>query len=179
MKKNNLSLFLTKILFLTFIFSIISTVNAEAKVTCRSIGLTYNKKTGKCNWNKKAEKPKYQRKGNVGCRNNKPGAVPLQKHGLRAANARAAHMKPEVLKYLVALKKKCSGLVVQSTYRDCDTNRKVGGKQKSRHLCGGAADTSGCPGKSKGLPSRVCNSSGLTFIDEGASRFPHCQSNCY
>lgn len=92
----------------------------------------------------------------------------------RAANSRVPYMTNKVHAYLTALNARGCGLTVQSTYRDCVTNRNVGGVQKSRHLCGSGADTSGC---SKRIAAAVCAQQGMTYIEEGRAKLPHCQAN--
>ncbi len=147
-------------------------------VKCSELGLVYSKTTKTCVKGK--SKTKYKGKGNKNCKNTKPEPLNFDvfaKYNLQLGNDRAVYMNPEVLKYLIHLKKSCDGLVVESAYRDCDTNRKVRGKQKSRHLCGLAADTSGCPDRrSKKIPRKACEEVGMHFEDEGSKRFPHCQS---
>lgn len=153
------------------------TENAEAKkkITCRSIGLVWSSAQQRCVGGTKKQ-PRYERKGNKYCRDSRPGAQNMA--GFRVANSRAPYMQSGVYRYLTNLKAQCKGLVVQSTFRSCDANRKAGGVQKSKHLCGAAADTSGCPsGNSKKVAASICRQSGLTFVDEGPSRFPHCQMN--
>ena len=100
----------------------------------------------------------------------KPRAKPVP--GGRAANARVPFMTNSIHKYLTRLHQRGCGLTVQSTFRDCVTNSNVGGAQKSRHLCGAGADTAGC---SKATAAAACRQSGLTYIEEGAGRFAHCQ----
>ncbi len=92
--------------------------------------------------------------------------------GGRQANSRVPHMTKAIQGYLAALNAKGCGLMVNSTFRSCFINRKVGGMQKSRHLCGSAADTTGC---SKPIARSVCSSKGFHYIEEGRGKFPHCQ----
>jgi hypothetical protein len=155
------------------------TAEAIKKITCRSIGLVWSQSLGKCVSGSGAstkKKPRYERQGNKYCRESRPGAQNMA--GFRVSNNRAPYMQAPVYRYLKNLKVKCKGLVVESTFRTCDKNRNAGGKQRSRHLCGAAADTSGCPSsKSKQQAASICRQSGLVFIDEGPSKFPHCQMN--
>lgn len=148
------------------------------RITCRDAGLTYNSSTGSCNWDSQAKKePRYKGRGekkNDKC-NRRPAAQDMS--GFRMANSRIPYVQPKILNYLKKLKAVCPGLGVESTYRTCQVNAGLRGSAKnSRHLCGGAADTSGCPDRrSKALARKICKASGLYFIDEGSGRFPHCQ----
>lgn len=164
--------------FIFMILGLVANLPVAEAVKCSELGLVYSKATKTCVKGK--SKTRYKGKGNKSCKNTKPPALGFDvfaKYKLQLGNARAAHMNPEVLKYLIHLKKSCDGLVVESAYRDCDTNRSVRGKQKSRHLCGLAADTSGCPDRrSKKIPRKACEEVGMHFEDEGSKRFPHCQS---
>ena len=96
--------------------------------------------------------------------------------GGHGANDRVPFMTAQVHAYLAALNSQGCGLSVQSTYRDCVVNRNVGGVQKSRHLCGSGADTSGCP---KRVAAQVCRQEGMTYIEEGSGKFPHCQVDAF
>lgn len=122
-----------------------------------------------------ARRGHYKRQGNVGCHSVSP---PSQEQQLRAAgvnlpNWRSPLVTPEVAKYVINLKNKCGQASLQSGFRDCATNLRVGGVSKSRHLGGRAADTkSGCGHSGS---QSVCQSSGLQYINEGPNKFPHCQ----
>src|SRR4051812_32857886 len=118
---------MTKILSHTLLFfiavTLFTTVDAEAR---------------------RGRKPRYRRAANSGqCEaysfRPKEKSVP----GGHAANKRVPFMQPRIHAYLTKLATQCKSLTVQSTFRDCATNRNVGGAQKSRHLCGRGADTSG------------------------------------
>jgi|GEM_PF-4840859 len=157
--------------FLAVLF--LHTSEAEARTTCRSIGLTYNRQTGTCNYSRSSI-PRHRGRGNSGCAAKRP--EPKDVSGFSKANARIPYMRNEIFNYVTKLKSECRGLRLESTYRDCIANSSARGMQRSRHLCGGAADTSGCPSTtSKTMAAKICRASGLHFIDEGGSRYPHCQ----
>lgn len=150
---------------------------ARKKITCRSIGLTYNPSTHGCNYTKGAKAPRYKGRGNKNCVFQRPPAVDVAAFTGHMANSRVPHMQPPIFNYVTNLKKVCPSMTIQSTYRDCSTNMSVRGVSRSRHLCGAAADTSNCGGATaKGTAKKVCNgTSGLMFVDEGPAKFPHCQ----
>ena len=164
------TLFSFSFLFLSFAYPGV----AEAKITCRSIGLTYNPRTGGCNYSRGSQ-PRYQGKGNKNCKDMKPGKA-RDVSGFGQANPRVPFMRDEIFAYVTKLKAVCKEIKLESTYRDCIANSSARGMQLSRHLCGGAADTSGCPDlTSKTTAKRICDASGLHFINEGSRRYPHCQ----
>jgi len=149
---------------------------AYAKITCRSVGLTYNSRTKTCNWNRAQQRPRHQGQGNRHCRDMRPPARDVSGFRKADGNDRIPYMRAEIYNYVKNLKAVCPGLKLESTFRNCSANAKARGVSRSRHLCGGGADTSGCGGvTAKAVAQRVCRSTGLVFINEGASRYPHCQ----
>lgn len=126
---------------------------------------------------RQGRKPRYSRPANTeqcAAYSWRPSAKTVP--GATQANGRVPYMTGPINTYLRNLQSKGCGLSIQSTFRDCRTNSNVGGAQKSRHLCGAGADTSGC---SKKVASSVCRQSGLTYIEEGAGKFAHCQINSF
>lgn len=157
------------------LFSQTETAEAKKKVTCRSIGLTWSSAQKRCVGSTKKQ-PRYKGRGNKYCRATQPGRQNMA--GFRMANSRAPFMKPQVYGYLKSLKAQCRNLRVESTFRSCDANRSARGMQKSNHLCGAAADISGCDGiTTKEKAAAICRQNDMIFINEGPKRFPHCQMN--
>lgn len=171
---------------------------AEAKITCKAAGSYYVPKARTCacylpNADHTCDvsgkgggqptaatpgkkKPRYEGRGNKYCQDLRPKARNISGISI-AGNGREQYMQKEIYDYVRKLKetKGCGNLVIQSTFRNCDANKNARGVSRSFHLCGGAADTTCGGSSSKGLPRKICENSGLDFVDEGPSRYPHCE----
>ncbi len=105
---------------------------------------------------------------------NRTNPAPLDKEGRKAHISGSARHPEEVrttllrgpLKKIAELCGLHSGqkLVVNSGFRDCSGNTRVGGKTKSRHLVAKAADIRFCPGKTCAQMEQILKQAGCQGI---------------
>jgi hypothetical protein len=115
-------------------FNLLSIPAAEAKITCRSIGKVWDKRTKSC----VKSNPRYRNpKGRNAppCNDSKPGACTFP--GIKTKGNRTIYVVPQIC----ATMKKNKSCVYTIGFRSCQTNSSIrGAARNSAHLCGKAVD---------------------------------------
>ncbi len=107
---------------------------AEAKITCRSIGKVWDKRTKQC----VSSTPRYKKpkgKNSPGCRESRPG--PCSFPGIKTKGNQTIYVVPNICETM----KKNKNCLYTIGFRSCATNSSIrGAARNSAHLCGKAVD---------------------------------------